>query len=298
MGKEKETAVPAGQQSNSPVPKGRVLAIGGHEDKGDKELTKEQKENKNFTSEQILKRFVAELKAKDPFVVIVPIASAVPDKMVKEYADVFKGLGIKNIGVISASERDELDKPEFFEMVDKAHGIMFTGGDQLQLTAIMGGTQLLERMKVRYTKEDILIAGSSAGAAALSTPMIYKGKTQGGFIKGDVRVTTGLEFLKNIAIDTHFISRGRIVRMAQAIATNPGCIGIGLESDTAMLVTEGRVAEVVGSGLITVVDGTGITRTNIYRIKTGEPFSVRDLKVHLLSNGEKYEFPTYEQLHI
>ena len=153
-------------------------------------------------------------------------------------------------------------------------------------------------MKERYTYDDILVAGTSAGATAMSTPMIYEGETKGGYIKGDVRITTGLEFLKNIAIDTHFIERGRIVRISQCIATNPGCIGIGLEEDTAIYVKEGKELEVVGSGLVTIVDGTGITRTNIYEIETGEPFTVCDLKVHLLSKGERYTIPTYDQLHI
>lgn len=88
------------------------------------------------------------------------------------------------------------------------------------------------------------------------------------------------------------------MRMAQAIATNPGCIGIGLEEDTAIYVTDGYNLEVVGSGLVTIVDGMDISRTNIYEIQTGEPFTVCDLKVHLLSKGEKYRIPTYDQLHI
>jgi cyanophycinase len=128
--------------------------------------------------------------------------------------------------------------------------------------------------------------------------MIYEGASQGGIIKGDVRVTTGLEFLKDVAIDTHFIARGRIIRMSQAIATNPGCIGIGLEEDTAILVTEGRLIEVLGSGLVTITDGMDSTDTNIYDIGNGEPFTIRDLKVHLLGKGEQYRLPVFEPLHI
>jgi cyanophycinase len=142
------------------------------------------------------------------------------------------------------------------------------------------------------------VAGTSAGAAAMSTPMIYEGDTQGGMIKGDVRITTGLEFIKNVAIDTHFIARGRIIRMAQAIATNPGCLGIGLEEDTAILVTEGRNIEVLGSGLITVVNGMDISFTNIYDIGNGEPFTIKDLKINLLKKGENFRLPFFEQLHI
>ena len=285
-------------QQEAPVPKGRLLAIGGHEDKGNGELKEEQKRNADFESEEILKFLAKELRGEDPLVLVVPTASTEPEEISKEYSSAFKALGIKRVEVLDIRQRNDARNPDYCKLVEEAAGIMFTGGDQLRLTSILGGTAVLELMKERYTYDDILVAGTSAGATAMSTPMIYEGETKGGYIKGDVRITTGLEFLKNIAIDTHFIERGRIVRISQCIATNPGCIGIGLEEDTAIYVKEGKELEVVGSGLVTIVDGTGITRTNIYEIETGEPFTVCDLKVHLLSKGERYTIPTYDQLHI
>lgn len=281
-----------------PVPKGLLLAIGGSEDKGNGDLNDEQKKNVKFVREAVLKRFAEELKGSNPMVLVVPTASNVPEKMSNDYIKVFNSLKLQNVQVLDIRTRADAKKPENCELIEKAAGIIFTGGDQLRLTSILGGTSVLQFMKERFTYDDIIIAGSSAGAAAMSTPMIYEGETKGGFIKGDVRITTGLEFLKNVAIDTHFIQRGRLVRMAQAICTNPGCIGIGLEEDTAIVVTEGRNVEVVGSGLVTIVDGLGITDTNIYEINTGEPFSVRNLKVHLLSNDQRYVIPTYDQLHL
>ncbi|WP_161888179.1 cyanophycinase [Pontibacter russatus] len=285
-------------QQEAPVPKGRLLAIGGHEDRGNGDLKEEQKRNVDFESEEILKFLVSELRGADPMVLVVPTASAIPEEVSKEYISTFRSLGVKRVEVLDIRQRSEAQGPAFHKLVEAAAGIMFTGGDQLRLTSILGGTAVLELMKERYTYDDILIAGTSAGATAMSTPMIYEGVAKGGSIKGDVRITTGLEFLKNIAIDTHFIQRGRIVRISQCIATNPGCIGIGLEEDTAIYVREGKEIEVLGSGLVTIVDGTGISRTNIYEIETGEPFTVCDLKVHLLSNGERYTIPTYDQLHI
>jgi len=281
----------------SPIPKGRLLAIGGSEDKGTKELKEEQARNVNFQSEEILKFFVSELRGEDPLVVVIPTASTVPEEISQDYIDAFGNLGVKRIEVMDIRNRTDAKNADFSKLVEQAAGFMFTGGDQLRLTAILGGTPVLELIKERFTYDDIIVAGTSAGATAMSTPMIYEGETKGGYIKGDVRITTGLEFLKNIAIDTHFIERGRIVRISQCIATNPGCIGIGLEEDTAIFVTEGNEVQVLGSGLVTIVDGTGITRTNIYEIKTGEAFTVCDLKVHLLSKGERYTIPTYAQLH-
>ncbi|MFB9863825.1 cyanophycinase [Rufibacter immobilis] len=280
------------------IPKGKLLAIGGKESKDLDDKSEGKGKNINFISEQILKRFVAELKGENPLVAVIPTASQEPELSAQNYVKVFSELGVKNIQVLDIRNRQDAAQPDHLEVIKQAAGIMFTGGDQLRLTAIFGGTEILNLMKERYAFSDIIIAGTSAGAAALSTPMIYEGESQGGYIKGDVRITTGLEFLKDVAIDTHFLTRGRIVRMTQAIATNPECIGIGLEEDTAILVTLGGNVEVVGSGLITVVDGMGITETNIYDIQNGEPFTTKGLRVHLLGDADEYLIPTYARLQL
>ncbi|WP_266205102.1 cyanophycinase [Pontibacter kalidii] len=286
-------------KKEAPVPKGRLLAVGGSEDKGKQEKLKpEQANNTDFESEEILKFLVQELKGSNPTIAVIPTASDIPQEVGREYTRIFKELGINNVEVLDIRNREDARDPHHCEVIEKASAIYFTGGDQLRLTSILGGTRVLQLMKERFTYDDILIAGTSAGAMALSTPMIYEADTKGGFLKGDVRITTGLEFLKNVAIDTHFIERGRLVRMAQCIVTNPGCIGIGLEEDTAAYITEGRELEVVGSGLITIVDGMRLAKTNIYEIGTGEPFSAHNLCVHLLSPGEQYTIPTFDQLHL
>lgn len=290
-----ETAKNKQNVQRMPVPKGKLLSIGGKEDKGN---TPQEKRPEDFHNMEILTRFVDELKGENPLIALIPTASSTPDEMIQEYKEVFQKLKVNNVEVVDVRTRLDAKDPAFYDIIDRAAGVFITGGDQLKITATLGGTPLLQRLKERYTFENIVVAGTSAGAAAMSTPMIYEGEVQGGMIKGDVKVTTGLEFLKDVAIDTHFITRGRIVRMAQAIATNPGCIGIGLEEDTAILVSDGSTFEVIGSGLITVVDGMDISHTNIYEIKSGEPFTVRGLHVHLLRKGDTYKIPVYEQLHI
>jgi cyanophycinase len=280
----------------SPEPKGVLIAIGGHEHKGEDDLNEAQKMNKDFIEAEILKRFVSELKGDNPMVAVVPTASTIPDEVIKDYKRIFSDLGVTNVEILDIRNRDDAHDPVFLEIVERAAGIMFTGGDQVRLTATFGGSPVLQLMKERYTYEPVVIAGTSAGAAAMSTPMIYEGASEAGYIRGDVREATGLEFLKDVAIDTHFIARGRIIRMAQGIAMNPGCIGLGLEEDTAALFS-GSEVEVLGSGIVTVVDGMGITWTNIHEVGDGEPFTVRDLKVHLLSKGQKYQLPTFKQMH-
>jgi cyanophycinase len=285
-------------QAECPTPKGKLLAIGGKEIKGkDPEEGSNQENNNNFANMEVLERFCKELKGENPMIAILPTASSEPVEMGKDYVEVFQKLGISNLEVLQIASREEANKPENLKIIEKAAGIMFTGGDQLKLTSILGGTYFMQLLKERYTHDNIVIAGTSAGAAALSTPMIYSGKSEGGFIKGDVYITTGLEFMRDVAIDTHFIARGRISRMAQAIATNPQCIGIGLEEDTAILFSEGNQMEVLGSGIIVVVDGMSLSYTNIYAIEAGTPVSIRDLKIHMLGKGERYTLPTFDQQH-
>jgi cyanophycinase len=271
----------------SSAPKGRLLAIGGHEQR---QTQNEENTIGERSADFILERFVKELPTKET-VVVIPTASEEPDEAAQDYVEVFSALGIKNVEVMDIRTREETTSPEALAMINRADGIMFTGGDQLRLTSIFGGTELLKRMAERYQQEPIVIAGTSAGAAAMSTPMIYQGRNDAGFVKDEIHITTGLQFLRDVAIDTHFVARGRIVRMAQIIATNPGCLGLGLEEDTAVLVTKGRDLEVIGNGMVVLVDGHDCTGNTIAVIKPGEVFSIRDLRLHLLAKGQCYTLP-------
>jgi cyanophycinase len=267
-------------------PKGRLLLIGGHEQR--------QIPTEGDVPEQapdfILQRFVDELTTKDT-VIVIPTASEVPKEAAQEYVELFTYLGIRHVEVLDIQSREQANHPDTLALLDRASGIMFTGGDQLRLTALLGGTQFLQRLRERYQQEAFLIAGTSAGAAAMSTAMIYQGRNDAGFRKDEIHLSAGLQLLPNAAIDTHFVTRGRIVRMAQIIAANPGCLGIGLEEDTAVFVTKGGELEVLGNGIVVLVDGLDCTGNTLPQVKPGEVFSIRDLRVHLLSRGERYTMP-------
>ncbi|GAA4499230.1 cyanophycinase [Hymenobacter ginsengisoli] len=269
-----------------PTPKGKLLAIGGHE----------QREKEGPDSEQspefILQRFVDELHKKDT-IVVIPTASEEPDEAAQDYVKVFTILGIKHVEVLNVQSREQANSADALEVLNRADGVMLTGGDQLRLTAILGGTLLLERLTERYLREPIVVAGTSAGAAAMSTPMIYQGRNDAGFLKDEIHITTGLQLLRDVAIDTHFIARGRIVRMAQIIATNPGCLGLGLEEDTAVLVTKGSELEVIGNGMVVLLDGHECSNNTIYQVQPGEVFSIRDLRLHLLAKGQHFSLPGF-----
>ncbi|WP_261990243.1 cyanophycinase [Hymenobacter sp. BT188] len=286
-------------RNTCPTPKGMLLAVGGHENKGEApEKGSNQAENLNFAPEGILKRFCEELKGNDPLILVLPIASTEPKEAAEDYLKIFSRLGIKRVQVLDVREREDASSEATLDLINEATGFYFTGGDQLRITGLLGGTKMLVRLKERYTYDEILIGGTSAGAAALSTPMIYQGLNDAGFRKGEISITTGLQFMHDVAIDTHFIARGRIARMAQIIATNPGCMGLGLEEDTAILVRNGYEFEVIGSGLVTVLEANEYTTNNIYEISPDTPFTIRNLRLHFLSAGEKYQLPIPPEMHL
>jgi cyanophycinase len=134
-----------------------------------------------------------------------------------------------------------------------------------------------------------VIAGTSAGAMAMSNTMIYQGKSELAHQKGEVKITTGLAFIANVIIDSHFDKRGRFNRLAQAVASNPQCTGIGLGEDTGVIITGGDHMEVVGSGAVVIVDGKDIQHSNITDVNIGEPIAVENLRVHILVRGNSYE---------
>ncbi|MBW7951649.1 MAG: cyanophycinase, partial [Chitinophagaceae bacterium] len=163
-----------------------------------------------------------------------------------------------------------------------------SGGNQMRLTAIFGGTEFLDILKHRYQNENFIIAGTSAGAMAMSNTMIYEGNATKAHLKGEVKITTGLAFMDNVIFDSHFEKRGRFGRLAQAVAANPSCIGIGLGEDTGMMITEGNVMQAIGSGLVIIIDGHELGHCNIADIPEGNPISVENLKVHFCENGNGF----------
>ncbi len=271
------------------IPKGKLISIGGSEDKGTGiEPNFEQKANLQFFEFGILKRILSEMKGVDSHVEIITTASVIPEEVGENYISAFGKLGCKNIGVIHIKNREDALNPEYMERIKKADGVMFTGGNQLRLTMIFGGTDFMQILIDRYNDENFVIAGTSAGAMAMSNTMIYQGSSTGALLKGEVKITTGLALIKDVIIDSHFVTRGRFGRLAQAVASNPGCIGIGLGEDTGVLIKEGNKMEAIGSGLILIFDGHSIRHSNIADIEEGAPISIEHLIVHVMEKGNFY----------
>ena len=273
------------------IPKGRLIAIGGNEDKGtEPEPNYIQKNNLNFFGLQILSRIVHEAGGHDSYIEVITSASSIPEEIGINYLDAFKKLGCNNVRVMDIRKREDVLKPELLERLRKCHGVMISGGNQLRLSSIFGGTEFLEILSHRYFNEEtFLIAGTSAGAMAMSNTMIYHGSSSEALLKGEVKITTGLAFIKDVIIDSHFVTRGRFGRLTQAVAANPSCIGIGLGEDAGVLITEGRNMEALGSGLVIIIDGHNIRHSNIADLKEGSPISIENLIVHVMAKGNHYD---------
>ncbi len=271
------------------IPKGKLIAIGGAEDKGtDLETGEFHRSNLNFFELGILRRVVEEAGGVHARIEVITTASTIPYEVGEHYLNAFGKIGCMNVDVMHIRNRQDTLNEEFLHRIKKCDAVMFTGGNQLRLSVTDGGTEFLSIMKQRYQHEDFLIAGTSAGAMAMSQTMIYEGNATRAHLKGEVKMTSGLGFISSVIIDSHFEKRGRFGRLAQAIATNPSCIGIGLGEDTGMLITEGNKMEAIGSGLVVIVDGHDILHSNIADIPEGNPISIENMKVHFCENGNGY----------
>ncbi len=286
-------------------PKGKLFAIGGAEDKGsDLEKGEMVRNNLNFFELGILRHIVEEAGGTGIAIEVITTASMIPNEVGENYLDAFGRIGCTNIGLMPIRNRaDAMDK-EYLDRIKNCDAIMFSGGNQLRLSATFGGTEFLEIILGRYQNEkNFVVAGTSAGAMAMSNTMIYEGNATTAHLKGEVKITTGLGFMDDVIFDSHFEKRGRFGRLAQAIASNPSTIGIGLGEDTGMLIKNGNVMEAIGSGLVMIIDGHDIMHSNIADIPDGNPISVENIKVHFCEKGngfllkERKFIPDIEEYH-
>ena len=270
-------------------PTGKLIAIGGAEHKGAAlEKGEIQPINLNFVELGILRRVVEEAGGPLSRIEVITTASTIPYEVGENYLNAFGKMGCTNVGVMHIRTRQDAMDKEYIERIRQCNAVMFTGGNQLKLSVTDGGTEFLSILKKRYNEENFLIAGTSAGAMAMGSTMIYEGNAVRAHLKGEVKMTTGLGFISTVIIDSHFEKRGRFGRLVQSVATNPSSIGIGLGEDTGMLITEGNKMEAIGSGLVVIIDGHDILHSNIADIPDGNPVSIENLKVHFCEKGNGY----------
>ncbi|MBS1584920.1 MAG: cyanophycinase [Bacteroidetes bacterium] len=273
------------------IPKGFLVSVGGAEDKGtDLEKGFIQQDRLKFFELGILSNIIHLTQHdKDSSVEVITTASSIPDEVADNYREAFEKLGCSNVGHMRIRTREDASKPEYIERIKNCDCVMLSGGNQLRLSSIFGGTELLDILKQRYETEKFVIAGTSAGAMAMSNTMIYEGSAAKAHLKGEVKITTGLGLMQNVIIDSHFDKRGRFNRLAQAVSAYPGAIGIGLGEDTGVIVSEGSNLKAIGSGSVVIVDGKNIDHNNIADIELGKPISVENIIVHIMSEGDLYD---------
>ena len=278
--------------------RGKLIIIGGAVDKGsftETDLDKNKPQNLNFFEEGILKRLIKESKHKElSRVEVVTTASKIPKEIGAEYVKAFSYLGATNVDVLNIERREQAMDPVILDRLRVADVVMFTGGDQLRLTSILGGTPFQDIILEKYKNEDFIYAGTSAGAAAASNNMIYQGSSSEALLKGEVKITSGLGLIDDVIIDTHFVQRGRIGRLFQAVVGNPKVLGIGLGEDTGLLITNGRQMEAIGSGLVILVDGREIKDTNLTQVELGQPISISHLVTHVMSKHDTFNLDTFK----
>lgn len=281
--------------------RGKLIIIGGAVYKGsfsETDLDQTATNNLNFFETGILKRILVESKHNiNSRIEIVTTASIIPKEIGPEYVKAFEYLDAKNVGVLYIERREEAADEEVLERLKNADIVMFTGGDQLRLTSILGGTPFHDILLDKYQNEDFIYAGTSAGAAAASNNMIYQGSSSEALLKGEVKITSGLGFIDGVIIDTHFVQRGRIGRLFQVVVGNPKVLGIGLGEDTGLLITNNTEMEAIGSGLVILVDGREIKDTNLTQIELGQPISINHVVTHVMSQYDTYDLDTHK-MHI
>ncbi len=255
--------------------KGRLIAIGGNEDRAN--------------DRTVLRRVVKEIGKSSFKVAVITTASEEPEERGKEYHHVFTSLGAMGVEIFNIEKRAQANDKELANKLDGVDLIFLAGGDQLRLTTILGGTWLLDAVH-ECLRAGALIAGTSAGAAVFSDTMIYEGKSQEGLMKGGVLTTSGFGFVENIIFDTHFLDRGRIGRLLQLVTTNPSCIGVGIGEDSGIILKGNSTAEIIGAGQVIIVDGADIDHSNIMNIESGGPIAIENVRVHSLVHGYGYDF--------
>lgn len=277
---------------------GKLIIIGGAVDKGsftEANFDSKVENNLNFFEKGILKRIIKESKNQENSrIEIITTASKIPREVGPEYAKAFEYLGATNVDVLHIERREDSGNEEVLERLKNADVVMFTGGDQLRLTSILGGSRFHDLLLHKYHNEEFIYVGTSAGAAAASVNMIYQGSSKEALLKGEIKISSGLGMIDNVVIDTHFVQRGRIGRLFQAVVGNPKVLGIGLGEDTGLLITNNQQMEAIGSGLVILVDGKEIKDTNLTQVELGQPISINHLVTHVMSMYDTFDITTFK----
>jgi cyanophycinase len=262
-----------GHQSSVPVQPGPVMVIGGAEDK--------------LKDRVILQRFVRLAGGPDATIIVISTASSLGELATELYRELFGALGATRVSGLRPLTRQDANDPACASALDGASGIFLTGGNQLRLSSVIVGTALGNAL-VRAHERGVVVGGTSAGASAVSTHMMAFG-TSGATPKHRMaQVSSGLGLLKNLVVDQHFEQRTRLGRLLAVVAQSPNLIGLGVDEDTAAVVSPDQTFEVIGRGAVTVVDGSNVV-TDAFYTKAHRPMMVSGVILHSLPSGYRFD---------
>jgi cyanophycinase len=253
--------------------RGFIIPIGGGEDK-----VREMK---------IHRRFVELSGGEHADIVVIPTASRL-DTTGPDYNQIFRDLGAAQVEFLPITSREDCDNPAFIEMLDRATGIFITGGNQLRLSTILGGTAIAQKIRKRNAA-GIPVAGTSAGASIMSEHMIAGGDSNSAPRGDAVSLAPGLGLTNAVIIDQHFTERNRLGRLLSAASYNPFLIGLGVDEDTAAFIGPDNVLEVIGSGTVTVVDAGDMSYSSMWQAQPSDSLSLLGLHVDVLGEGCRYD---------
>ena len=255
----------------------QLFLIGGKEDKGDKPL--------------LLEEFCNRFKPTDGPLILITGASRIPLEVGEIYTRIFTRLGVSDIIHLPLTRRSDCNLPENVNIMERASAVFITGGNQVKLAGILGGTPFFQVLKQRVNK-GLIYGGTSAGASIASGLMIAGGR--GGYNprRNLVKLTGGLGLVQNCIIDQHFRERNRLFRLASAVSSNPEFIGLGIDEDTALIITNDRFCRVVGNNSVTVLNGNGITHTGYTEGKAQDSIPIFGMNMNVVTPGYGYDIIT------
>lgn len=264
-------------KEQTPAQRGHLIVIGGAESK---EL-----------DGQILTTVVDMAGGRDAVLTVIATASLDPQARFETYSRLFKGMGAREVNFLDIESREDANNPANAEMIYRSTGVFMTGGDQSRLSSILGGSEVAKAMH-RAHKRGLLIAGTSAGASAISEHMIVEGGQGLHPRKHMLHLAPGLGLLRRVVLDQHFLQRQRIGRLLSIVAQNPFILGIGVDEDTAMVICPNYDFRVIGSGVVTILDGREISHSNVTQAKTGDFLAMNGVRLHMLPVGFAFNIET------
>ena len=268
--------------SNSQSTKNAILVIGGAEDK--------------VHGKEILQTFFQRSGGRDAVIGIVPCASREPTLIGERYYRLFNDMGAREIKVLDVRDRSGADDSVYRDFVEDCTGVFLTGGDQLRLCGLLADTPLMNRIVERAQKREISLAGTSAGAAIMGHHMISGGSSAECPNRALVDMAKGLDIIPGVLVDQHFYNRNRLARLLSAICAHPNLLGIGIDEDTCAMFESDGMIQVIGRGAVTIVDARAMSYSNHKKASGSEPLSMHNLKLHVLSYGDRFDLQDYSPL--